>query len=76
MADGDREAGALLGKRDEEFVAAGASENVNALKLAAEHLLKAGECRGVAGGETSKDQTREARLVTRGVGDGRASETF
>jgi len=70
VADFDRKAGALPGELGEEFVAAGAAEDVNAGELAVEHLFKAGKCGSVARGQALEDDAGKYRLIAGVSGTG------
>jgi len=60
----------LLGQLREQLVAAGATQDVNAIELAAEQLLEAREREGVAVGEALEDDTGKDGLVAGNVRDG------
>ena len=53
----------------EKPIAAGASDDVDAIKLSVEYLFEMGEGSGVANGKAFKDKAREERLVAGNVGD-------
>ena len=69
MADLNRPVGSLLGKPGQQPVAAGASENVDPIELAAEKILQAGERGRVAVGQALEDHPRKDWLISLHVGD-------
>ncbi len=65
----NRKARSLRGKISQKPIAAGPSDNVDAIELSMKHPFKISQCDSIASRETFKNHARKSRLIARFIRD-------